>query len=437
MSIIQPTKVTLDKCTVNGINYLQVNNNAISVNFHVKELRIFEDICKFYFTGQLVIETLQNAHEHLLGPTVPVEITFEALRSDGRPSKKYSQRFRIHSYESTPLSGGVDARMQHSIQLISQEFYNDRHNTVMQGFPNIPGTAAAAAIHGQYIQQEGGLRILVPSTGLIGSQDVPHQARNVKPVKAIHDILDRCVFAQYRTCAPVYFKDAHGYVMTPLQHIVENGSINGNFIQPLAGGNSLQNTMLGYDNVLHFRPLAPPGEANSDVSSMVMGIANAAQFLNMGTGNSQKLPSQATKLLNSGIFNNVPNLKKRVLEMLAEASRGNFGARNMMKIVDELQQSLSTMKDGPGGYQQAQEAFITALTYSQKFWVSVPLQSGAFVTCGSRINVLHPFVGNGTERLVNKTLFVPRLIHEIKFTDGPQRTKLVVNGTTDIYGVLW
>ena len=37
------------------------SNEAMAGNFHVKELRVYEDICKYYLTGQLVIEVMQNA----------------------------------------------------------------------------------------------------------------------------------------------------------------------------------------------------------------------------------------------------------------------------------------------------------------------------------------------------------------------------------------
>lgn len=432
---IQPTKVALDICSINGFNYIEPN--MFSPNFHVKELRVFEDHCKFYFTGQLVIETEQNAHEYLLGPTVPVELRFESPRTDGVATKTYSQKFKIFSYESKPLSGGTDARMEHTIQLISQEYYNDRHNTVMQGFPLVPGTTAAQQIHNQYIQMEGGLRVLIPSTGPIGSKDVPHQARNVKPVKAIHDILDRCVWASHKTCAPVYFKDVNGYVMAPLQHLLEQGPVVENFIHILGAGADLRDVMEGYNNVIHLRPMAPPGEASADSSSMVMGMLSAAQFFDIKSGSTLNAKATSDQIMSLPFINKIPNMKARVQQMLAEASRGGFGSRNLFHIVDDAMQALSIQKNGPGGYNKAQEAFLTALTYAQKYWVSVPMQTGLNVTCGQRVKVRFPIVSEGQPKFEERTLYVPRLIHEIKLTQGNKREPLVINGTTDIYGVVW
>lgn len=438
MSIIQPSKVSLNRCTINGIDYIDRSSATLNNNFHVKELRVFEDICKFYFTGQLVIETLQNAHEYILGPTVPVILEFEAPVSIQSGNKIYRQRFRIHSYESRPLSGGADGRMEHTIQLIGQEFYNDRHNTVIKGFPNITGTAAAAQIHAEYINASDSPGLTpVPSTGLIGSKEVPHQARNVKPVKAIHDILDRCVWAAYPSCAPVYFKSYNKFVMAPLQMLMETGSPKNTFYHNLTAGNNEYDIFYGYENVIHFRPLTPPGEANATSTSLVSAFGNAIQFFDPKTGQTQMIPGNISKMLSVPFMKKVPNLKARVQEMLAESNKSNIGSENMVRVINDLMQNRSIAKNGPGGYQLAQEAFLTLLTYTQKFWVSVPMQSGINITCGSRINIVHPIVEEGKEKLTQKTLFIPRLIHEIKFTQGPNRQKLAINGVTDMYCVNW
>ena len=119
--------------------------------------------------------------------------------------------------------------------------------------------------------------------------------------------------------------------------------------------------------------------------------------------------------------------------MISESSRGNYGGRNMFHIINDFMQARSIAKFGPGGYDKAEEAFLTALTYSPKFWISVPLQSGINCTCGKRITVVYPVVG----KMVQKTMFVPRLIHELRFTEGKDRKTLANIGSTDLYCVDW
>lgn len=425
--MFQPTKASLNDCTISGISYL-------SDAFHVKELRVYEDICKAYFTGQLVIETSLNNYENFLAPTIPVIFTFEAPRSDGGATKTYTEAFRVYSYDSKPLSGGGDARIEHTIQLIGQEYYNDRHNTVLQNFSNVTGTEAARQIHSQYMSVNGGLKILLPSMGMIGQEKHPHQVKNMKPIKAIHDLLDRMVFAQYKSSAPVYYRNKQGYVMAPLQHILENGTIAESFKHIPAQGASLAETMGGYNNVIHMRPLAPAGETSSGASAGdVSGLMQSSSYFDLKTGNYIPNLSSLGNLLKLDFVNNTPGLKGKLQEMLQSANKNKYGGRMLFGMLDELLQQKSVDKNGPGGYAMTQEAFLSALNYSQKYWVSVPLQTGVNVTCGQRINVIYPI----NDKLTAKTLFIPRLIHELRFTEGKERTPVNINGTTDFYCVLW
>lgn len=431
MGIIQPTKAELRRCEIAGLNYIVGNSNM----FHVKEFRIYEDICKTYFTGQLVIETSMNTGELMIAPTVEVFIDFSCPRSDGGTTKRYQERFRIYSYESRPLSGGADARMEHTIQLIGQEYYNDKHNVVTQNFKNETGTSAARKIHNQYVQSNGGLDIRIPSTGLIGQDRTPHQTINKKPVKAVHDILDRVVYSSYKTCAPIYFRNKPGYVMGPLQESLERGPVGDSFVHKPIQGANIGDTLYGYNNIIHLRPLTPPGES----SGVVAGMASTSSSIDL---KNRKFSFKSGGLGSSGLkkFLNTSWIKNTVGDrgtaMLAEAMKGPLGGQNLFNVLDGWNQSPSVTKNGPGGYNQSQEAFLTALTYSQKYWISVPGQSGVNVTCGDRIYVTYP-IGTQNPRLVSRTLFVPRLIHEVKFTEGPQRKTMIVNATTDLYCVLW
>lgn len=427
MSGIEPTKASLNDCTINGISYR-------SDDFHVTELRVYEDICKAYFTAQLVIETNLNNYETFLAPTVPVIFTFEAPRSDGGKTKKYTESFRVYSYDSKPMSGGADGRIQHTIQLIGQEYYNDRHNTVQAAFSNITGTQAARQIHEQYMGTNGPLKMLMPSLGMIGGELHPHQVKNLKPIKAIHDILDRLVYAQYKSSAPVYFRDKSGYVMAPLQHILENGTIAESFQHIPGQGYSLAHKMGGYNNVIHMRPLAPAGETSAGASGAdVANLMKSSSYFDLKTGNYIPNINNMSKLLDLPFVKNTPGMKAKLTEMLKQANKNPYGGRMLFSVIDELLQKKEVDKNGPGGYNITQEAFLATLSYSQKYWVSVPLQTGVNVTCGQRINVIYPI----NDRVTAKTLFVPRLIHELRFTEGQKRKSLNINGTTDFYCVLW
>ena len=91
--IIQPGKATLDNCVIGGVSFVDGERS----NYHVQELRIFEDHCKAYFTGQLVIEAHQNTWEAYVRPGNQVSITFTAPRSDGIEGNTYTENFKIYS----------------------------------------------------------------------------------------------------------------------------------------------------------------------------------------------------------------------------------------------------------------------------------------------------------------------------------------------------
>jgi hypothetical protein len=38
---------------------------------------------------------------------------------------------------------------------------------------------------------------------------------------------------------------------------------------------------------------------------------------------------------------------------------------------------------------------------------------------------------------MSKTLYVARLIHDLRFTEGEDRQPVTINGTTDFFGVAW
>lgn len=420
--IIQPGKAVLIECTISGVPF----NDGEKNYFHVQELRIFEDHCKAYFTAQLVIEAHQNVWENFISPGADVTISFQAPRSDGIPTQPYTENFKIFSYESKHREGDIQNAMVITLSLIGEEYYRDRHNTVMMPFSNVPGTAAAATIHEMYMAVNGGLNILDSSMGPIGSTQVPHEVRNLKPIKAIHDLLDKSVFAAYPSCAPMYFRNKPGYEMGPLQGYLETAALTETFIHKPGQAAELVDTLVGYNRIIHLRPMAPPGEQTAgggQSANMMDGLFKSLSFFDISQGD----------LLNNDAFSSLGNIAG-LANQFKSGVVSKQGGRQLFSVLDSLHQALPIQKNGPGGFAQNEDAFLTALSYTPKFWVSAPLQTGVNVTCGKRINVLYPFSGT---QLIAKTLYVARLIHELKFTEGRDREPVNINGTTQMFGVHW
>jgi hypothetical protein len=432
--LIQPSKVELYECSINGYNFVDPTGKAV---FNVKEFRIYEDICKFYFTGQLVIETVLNTYDQYLFPTAPVVITFHCPRSDGGRSKLYTETFRVYSYDSRAMPARkASALIEHTISLIGQEYYNDKHNVVTQNNKNTTGTEVAKGIHTQYVKAgNGDARNDIPGKGMIANDTSAHQTINKKPSKAIHDVLDRTVFPGYPSSAPVYYRDKPGHKIEPLQYIMENGPDAGGFIHIPIEGSSFTEVALGYNNIIDLKPLAPASETSAAVSAGLMsGILSSASHLDIESGkmkdrSGNKIQNSAFGMLSSkgAAFSSAKGLNSGIKSIR--------GGMDILHIINNLHQFKEIDKNGPGGYNVAQEAFLTALGYSQKYWVSVPGQSGNLVTCGNRIRIVFPI----NTSLVFKTLFVPRLIHEVRLTNtiNTNRRQNTYEAKTEIYGVEW
>jgi len=440
MAVIEAGQCSLNLCLINDIPSIAVNGE---VNFVVRDIKIFEDHCKPYFTAQLTIETYQHAHDYFIFPTAEVIIDMTSHSSDSTfTSANYKERFRIFSHDTKESRDNeFSIRHIHTLSLIGQEYYNDKHNNIIKMDSNITGTAAAAKIHNQYIQRNdvGSLSVKVPSRGMIGSNRMPHSSMNVKPFKAINDILAKCTWSQYKTCAPVYFRNKRGHVIAPLQSLLEAGTIGLNFVENQTQGNQAMKymgTSIGYQAILSIKPLAPSGEASSGVkASEISGLMKSVSYFESKSGQFNNVGNRINSVLKN--FGSVPGLQAKIKPMLQEAYKGNRGGGQMFGIINEIMQNRAIAKDGPGGYKVAQEALVTALTYADKYWVTVPGQSGLKVTCGDKINVTYQMVKNGKSVDVKRKLYVARLIHNIKFVDGEGRKPVADNAVTEMYGVSW
>jgi hypothetical protein len=416
--LIQSTTAKINNVEIAGVSSTEISGSTVYNHFFVREIRVYEDICKPYFTAELVVESLINTHEAWLFPTAEVRVSFECPRSDGKAYKRYNERFRILSYDSVEIGAGGDGRVQHRISCIGQEYFNDKHNIVIENFMNMTETAIARKIHNQFMASNGSLDLKVPSNGLTGTVVQKYEVRNKRPYTAIQEVLDKAYWAQFRSLAPVYFRNKSGYVMTPLENIIKNGSVSENFIHILNAGSNINTALQGYNLIMHIKPVAPPGPATSGVrASEIAGLLKSQSFLEQSTGN----------LITKFGKKNLGGIKKNAEDMLNEASKGRFGGGLLFKTLTDLLKPRAVNPEANGAKIE-QEAFVTSLTYSNKYWITVPGQTGLNVTCGDTIDVIFP-VNN---KNVQRKLFVPRLIHEIK-----DNGKDPVEGKTEIYGVYW
>lgn len=349
-------------------------------------------------TAELVIDSLVNNYEYFLYPSATCLLSF-----DSPPvGRTLTERFVVYAYKSTPVGSGESARMEHKIDLIGAEYFKDRDNTVQMSFKNVPGTEAVRSIHDRYLATNGPLRMST-SMGNIGKTISPHVVNNLRPIKAIHDILDKIVFAAYKTAAPVYFRDKDGYRVGPLQELIETSSVDGTFEHNPSQGTSLAESLEGYNRIIHIKPRSPEGK------SKPTGVSSTTQDLFSG------------EYRHPGFFGSVGEAISKYAGRLHHASW------------DETRQSKSVSKVTNGHWVE-QEKFVAALDDSKKYYFVVPLQTGINITAGRRIRCVFP---TSSGKIVDHTLFVPRLTHEVKFTRDDERKVIGVQAVSEIYTVLW
>jgi hypothetical protein len=206
--------------------------------------------------------------------------------------------------------------------------------------------------------------------------------------------------------------------------MLENQPIKGHFFHRMGQGASIHATFEeGYNLCIDVRPLSPSGEIMSGIKAGVVGSASqVASSFDLFTGLTKK--GTTAKVVNT---------------VLAKASaKSPLGSRHQLGSIMSSLRAAAISKEGPGGYNNAQAALVTALTLSPKYWVSVPGQSGNQITAGDRILVQMPVpIGEGKFRMITKTLYVARLIQQVNFTDQTTRKQLDMNAKTEMYCVEW
>jgi len=137
----------------------------------------------------------------------------------------------------------------------------------------------------------------------------------------------------------------------------------------------------------------------------------------------------------------VPGLGARISQLMGEAYRGNRGGGALLNIINEVMQQRAIQKAGPGGFNTQQEALITALAYTNKFWVQVPGQSGLLCTAGMKVPIRYTTVRGGSPVPMDKILYIARLVHHITFlypeSEKGRRQRSGYKAKTEIYGVEW
>jgi len=170
-----PTKVRLRSCHIKGER----------VDLLINCIRLYESMCKPYFTAQIMVVDPINLINNLqLKGEDEITFSFDAEQS----GQIITQLVKILSIDDEQPSENL-RKVNYTIYCASPGYFKDKHNLVQEADVLIPASAMVKKIHDKYI---GDWPISVyNTTGLIAKKEIGgYQVDDKHPFKAIQDILD-------------------------------------------------------------------------------------------------------------------------------------------------------------------------------------------------------------------------------------------------------
>ena len=400
-----PTKCRLRYCTIAG---QPIARDTASIN-------TYESMCLPYRRAQITVvdnsgwisEMAASRQGSLAG--LPVQLAFDA----GEDIYEMKEQV-IQSVKSTPSPENRTVKI-YQIGTIGSSYVNDRKNLVQKAFTNIPASSAASLIHNQFLGGDAPLSCLRSSIGMIAKDTIgSFPISNIKPFKAIEDILSRVTYGGITANPTVYFRNADSYVLAPLQQIFQSSGSGVTIVEKATWGTSIGDM---FDNahygVIAATLLVSPEDADQAGSNISSRAAAASQGLNIfnTAGNIQSVQKFASLTSLGGLISSIGGTFSR-----QGGSMNNF-------LFNILQNELSA--DPSIGRVQEQE-FLATVADADKYLIKYPLRAGLKTTAGGSLNAR--LIGP-TGRQIGGQMLLSDVMHECNFNDR------AVQGTTTCRGI--
>lgn len=395
-TFIQPTKCFVQSFTISGQELRK----------HINAVQIFETLCKPYITGRAVLIDTNNIMNTLqLVGGEPVSITINSSRGT------YSVDLHVLDVKGNESAQNLRAQ-SYAIDLIGKEYFGDRTNLVQHSFKGITGTNIIQKLHSQFLQSP--LHIPVPSIGLFG-QFNPYLVSSVKPFKAVNDIRKLLAFAQYKTGSTMYFKDATGCTLAPLEHLFKTMSTQQTFIQKATWGASLSDLAASEYAIISAIASVDPKQTGrlgtQDISARAMAEKRVVDMLSH-----KNVFDIGAKLIDVGQTVGIPGVK--LIGNILNSVAGGHGGEHNYYMTD------STKIPNENTRNTEREKLYQATVKNGPQWlIKVPIQSGLKVTVGKGIYAkLMPPVGDATSPVFSAEqtgdqMLVVDICHEVHNDD--------------------
>ena len=362
----------------------------------VNVMRIFESVCKQYITAQVIMFDTDN-----LIPTLNITAGMPCTMMLSSPPNSIlytPENMKILKMKGEPAPGTLKFQV-YTIDMVGVEYYQDRLNIVRNTFMNTGGTAAIAAIWGQYIGTS--FSVDNSSSGMIGSNAQPHSENGKKPFTAMYDIMKILAGGQGNW---LLYHDKDSARINQLESMLNN-AMSGQqetFIQGETWGSDF-NSLNIYRSIIVAQLQAGRGDGGYASGSQVAKFASQAQsVVDMGLG----------MILQNGM-STITSAAGGAL-MGASGGGSQYGGRdnrqtiNTAGVAEAVSQASKTIGEG---------SFSAAVRNGPQIALKVPLQTGLNVTVGRGIHAsllppsTGPAINNGP--LLDRNWLVCDLCHEI------------------------
>ena len=358
-----PTKVRLRNCFIKGMR----------ADLLINCIRLFETVCKPYFTAQIsVIDPVNMINNLNLKAGDAVSFSLDAEVS----GTIIAQTMLITSIQTEDNQENKRVT-NYTIYCATFGFWRDKDSLVYRSESLVPASAMIQGIHGDYIR-DWPLHIH-PTIGLIANKEIGGYVVDGKhPFKAIADILDAAIGAGYATGSWLYYLrrvlpgTQNQYIIEPLEHSFRTASRQQQFWEKSTWGAEMEDVFSGgtipADNaildsklVIKDKPGVPGGSRGSQGTLSVWEISKG--FLPIGNFSAGGSKYGGKR---GGVKNNHQN--------------------------DERRNPLSTNQAINA---VVENSFQAAVKDATNYLVQVPIQSGINVTVGEAVcAVLQPPTGD-------------------------------------------
>jgi len=392
-----PTKVRLRSCTLNGVSLYQYTQN----------IKVYESMCTPYIKCELTIidnngiiaGIAERSSSSLAG--MPVTFAFD----DGETVYERTEQ-TVLTVDAQPSEANKRVQV-YTIGTIGVSYLNDRKSLVQKSFVNTNATNAAGQIHNQYIGTDAGLRLLSASIGMIAKDSIgSFPISNVKPWKAIEDILRNRVTYGSAANPTVYFRDRSSYVMGPLQDIFRQASPAVTVVEKATWGTTVHDMFVNAHYAIVAATLIVKKEdaAQKGHTKIHHSAAAAMQSLNIwdqaGSKIAMEFGAKATGI--AGI----------VTSLAGGASKLGGSMNNL--IFNSLRNDLSSE---PALKRTQEQAFMASVADADKYLVKVPIRAGLKLTAGGGVDarILAPAGASDRARVVGGNMLVADVMHDCYF----------------------